>query len=177
MDKDSCDTGVSSSLSCVSSHGKGSGVDNTCNNTGNADARTAVRQRVLKSALIDIGESFAKIPCRVRNVSDTGALIDVEEHYVVPDKFILTIPMDGLVVKCEIVRRHGTRMGLQYVGEKTQTETKTKQFIRASTDPHVEQFIRKDNYWVSSDDECQNNTGQSNNSTEQLASNFHKRHE
>ncbi|MCF6321022.1 MAG: PilZ domain-containing protein [Rhizobiaceae bacterium] len=177
MDKDNNVTGVSSLPARVSSRDCGTDANNPNTNSQTTEARAAVRQRVLKSAMIDIGENFAKIPCRIRNVSETGALIDVEANYVVPDKFTLSIPMDGLVVECEVVRRHHTRIGLQYIGEKIHSATKATQCIRASSDPHVEKFIRKDNYWVSSKDETDSGNYQSDAYTGQFVSKFGKRQE
>ena len=98
-----------------------------------ADAR-AERQRVLKTAKIEIDLNFADIPCVVRNISETGAMLKITGDYLLPERFILHVPMDGFAVDCQIVRRNGGDYAVNFIGEKRELATKQVQHIRPSSD-------------------------------------------
>lgn len=152
MNKYDYDTGVSSSLTQQP-------TDNVVSITGQdtndppqsgeaTEARNSLRRRVLKTGQIQINQNYSEIPCRLRNTSETGALIEVAEKYIVPDSFTLCIPMDGFSVACQIARRNGTKIGIQFVGEKQPLSMEKTQSIRSSSDPYLENLIRKEKYVV-----------------------------
>ena len=58
----------------------------------NAQARTADRHKVLKTAKLEIDLNFADIPCVVRNISDTGAKLNITGDHLIPERFILHVP-------------------------------------------------------------------------------------
>jgi PilZ domain-containing protein len=72
----------------------------------------APRHRVYKAGTIEFGGSA--IPCLVRNVSDSGAAIEVSTPLWFPDQFILGIASDGTRQPCHIVWRVDKRIGLQF---------------------------------------------------------------
>lgn len=97
------------------------------------EERSSIRLRVLKSGVIDINQNFVEIPCVIRNLSETGALINITGEYVVPDNFNLRIAMDGFSVDCQVIRRDGHILGVKFVGEKQQMARKKVQHIAASS--------------------------------------------
>ena len=58
------------------------------------ETRTAPRYRVKKAAWIEHGGD--KIRCTVRDLSVTGASLEVFDPRNVPEKFTLVVPEDGL---------------------------------------------------------------------------------
>lgn len=148
MNKYDYDTGVSSSPVQETTNNvvplTAQGNENPPQDSQPAEARGALRRRVLKSGQIEINQNYAEIPCRIKNLSETGALIEVVEKYIVPDKFNLAIPMDGCSVQCQVVRRNGVQIGLQFFGEKQKLVMEKTQSIRSSSDPYLERLIRKD---------------------------------
>ena len=54
--------------------------------------RIAPRQRILKAGMISFGS--AAIDCTVRNISATGAAVDVVTPLFIPDRFTLFMPTD-----------------------------------------------------------------------------------
>ena len=74
--------------------------------------RVAARHRVLKAGTI----SFAGggIDCTVRNLSETGAALEVITPLFIPDRFTLVIPTDQLMRPCHIVWRKEKRMGVAF---------------------------------------------------------------
>jgi hypothetical protein len=74
--------------------------------------RIALRHRVLKAGTIEFGNSA--IYCTVRNLSTTGAALEVSNHVGIPSKFTLAVPEDGLYLPCNVVRRSGYRIGVVF---------------------------------------------------------------
>lgn len=152
MNKDDNDTGVSSSPDRIAhSTGVQSAGCDTENSLADdladdatAEARVALRRRVLKTGQISINQDYAEIPCRIRNISQNGALVEVAEKYIVPDIFTLSIPMDGFSVKCQVVRRQSPNIGLEFIGEKQKLELSKSQSIRSSSDPYLDRLIRQE---------------------------------
>lgn len=158
MIKHDYDSGVSSSDQATSDHVahlSEQGNEIPPQNNPQVEARGSLRRRVLKSAQIAINQIYAKIPCRVKNLSQTGALIEVAEKYIVPDKFDLAIPMDGFSVQAQVVHRHQTKIGLKFVGDKQTLALDKSQSIRSSSDPYLECLVRKDNYAVDTPSETE----------------------
>jgi hypothetical protein len=77
------------------------------------EVRRAFRRRVLKEGTIVINEGRSIIPCTVRNISGTGALIRVETVIGVPPVFSLVIGIWG-PWRCSVVRRQSNELGLKF---------------------------------------------------------------
>ena len=77
------------------------------------ETRIARRYRVSKAGIIEsIGGSA--INCMVRNLSVTGAAIEVSDQTGIPQGFTLVIPDDGLRLLCHVVWRSGYRIGVAF---------------------------------------------------------------
>ena len=77
--------------------------------------RTAPRRRLLKSGKISFGGGA--IDCTVRNVSDTGAALDVTSPVGIPDHFTLLIESDYIQAPCRVVWRKQSRIGVRFGGD------------------------------------------------------------
>jgi hypothetical protein len=78
------------------------------------ETRIATRHRVQKAAKIKFGG--VTIDCTIRNLSTTGALLEVSSPVPVriPAEFNLVIPGDGLRLPCAVVWRTEYRMGVHF---------------------------------------------------------------
>jgi hypothetical protein len=76
------------------------------------ETRAAPRYRMMKPALIEHGGD--KIKCALRDLSITGASIEIFDSAVVPARFTLIVPGDGLKLPCRIVRRTEFRIGVAF---------------------------------------------------------------
>jgi hypothetical protein len=88
---------------------------NTCNDARNdvvVETRAAPRFRVTKAARIEYGNN--KVACTVRDLSTTGAAIEVSDLAKLPTEFILVVPEDGLRLLCKIAWRGGFRIGVLF---------------------------------------------------------------
>lgn len=77
-----------------------------------SDHRISLRHRVLKAGTIEFGGGC--ISCTVRNVSDTGAALDVISQMGIPDSFDLVIAADRVRKRCRVVRRKEKRIGVAF---------------------------------------------------------------
>lgn len=77
------------------------------------ETRIATRYRVSKAANIEHGGH--KRPCRIRDLSTTGAALEMPDLSKIPDTFILSVPEDGLRLECRVVWRRDFRVGVTFV--------------------------------------------------------------
>ncbi|WP_334369133.1 MULTISPECIES: PilZ domain-containing protein [unclassified Bradyrhizobium] len=74
--------------------------------------RIAPRRRLLKAGKISFGG--AVIDCTVRNLSETGAALEVISPVGIPERFTLVIEADHIHVPCRVVWRKETRIGVHF---------------------------------------------------------------
>lgn len=74
--------------------------------------RIAPRHRVLKAGSIEFNGGV--IDCTIRNISDTGAAIEVATPLGVPDAFWLVIPGDQTRRHCRVAWRRDKRLGVAF---------------------------------------------------------------
>ena len=75
--------------------------------------RIAPRRRLLKSGKISFGGGAA-IDCTVRNLSETGAALEVISPVGIPERFTLVIEADRIHVPCRVMWRKETRIGVHF---------------------------------------------------------------
>ena len=76
--------------------------------------RAAPRRQMLKSATIAFNNG-GKIDGLVKNLSDTGALLQVESVIGIPDTFTLYIEADRFKRECQIIRRRQNKIGVRFL--------------------------------------------------------------
>jgi hypothetical protein len=74
--------------------------------------RAAPRHRVLKAGTISFGGSV--IDCTVRNLSETGAALEVVTPLFIPNRFTLIIPSEPLKRPCHMIWRKERRIGIAF---------------------------------------------------------------
>lgn len=75
------------------------------------ERRAAPRMRMLKSGRIFIG-SWG-VPCAVRNMSETGACLEVQTTYGIPTVFDLAMSNDWRRA-CKVIWVSDTKLGVQF---------------------------------------------------------------
>jgi hypothetical protein len=76
------------------------------------ETRAAARYRIMKPARIEHGGE--KVMCVLRDLSLTGASLEVTDPARIPTNFTLVVPEDGLKLSCRIVRRTVFRIGVAF---------------------------------------------------------------
>lgn len=75
--------------------------------------RVSPRHRVLKAGTIEFGGGG--IDCTVRNLSNSGAALDVVSPLGIPDHFELVIVAEHLRKPCRVIWRKEKRIGVAFV--------------------------------------------------------------
>jgi hypothetical protein len=75
--------------------------------------RVAARHRVLKAGTIAFADGGC-ISCVVRNLSATGAALDVTSPVGIPDTFKLLVEQDHASYDCRVVWRTERRIGVTF---------------------------------------------------------------
>jgi hypothetical protein len=78
------------------------------------ERRKETRRRILKAGKIMI-DSKSIFDCTVRNLTDTGASLELGSPVGIPDAFELYIPIDNLTHKCRVSWRQERKIGVQFV--------------------------------------------------------------
>ena len=76
------------------------------------DRRSTSRRRVLRVGLIRFGG--LTVDCSVRNLSNIGAVLDVDNSAFIPCSFTLKIPTENICQDCRVIWRTDKRIGLAF---------------------------------------------------------------
>ena len=74
--------------------------------------RAARRERVFKAGKLSFG--CERVNCTVRNLSVTGAMIEVQTSDVIPNEIILDILGSGARFPCHVVSRNFRLLGVAF---------------------------------------------------------------
>jgi len=78
-----------------------------------AERRATLRHRILKSGIIAFNRAGG-ISCLIRNVSPTGACLEVASQAGVPDRFTLVIESEHWQRPCRVAWRKNNRLGVAF---------------------------------------------------------------
>jgi|SRR5215217_334736 len=79
--------------------------------------RRAERKRSLLAGKLSNADSSLTVDCTIRDLSDTGALVELVSPELLPKALRLLVIKEGVVRDAEVVWRRGNRMGLS-LGER-----------------------------------------------------------
>jgi len=77
------------------------------------EKRKVQRRRTLKAGSITFNGG-AGFDCRVRNLSSSGACLDVASQVGILDDFVLVIESDHLTQPCHVIWRTAARLGVEF---------------------------------------------------------------
>lgn len=79
-----------------------------------SENRRSARLRTYKGGSIIFGVAAA-IDCIIRNMSETGAALEVESAVGIPDEFTLLIKPEFVKRNCRVAWRLAKRIGVQFI--------------------------------------------------------------
>lgn len=85
-------------------------------NDDQENKRRAVRMRTLKGAKLVLPNNVSTFDCTVRNISATGALVEMPSTLGVPQRVSLRLDDGSPERVCEVAWRTERRLGLHFVG-------------------------------------------------------------
>ena len=77
------------------------------------DKRRTIRHRVFKGGKITL--PTGTVDCTVRNISSSGALLELSAPALVPNDFNLIIKPERQFLSCHVVRRNTLHLGVRFV--------------------------------------------------------------
>ena len=88
------------------------------------------RQRTLLAGKLATADAAATVDCTIRNISDTGAMIETVAPQLLTGPLHLLQVKDGLAWDVEIVWRRGNRLGLR-LGDRHDLKAGTEAQLKA----------------------------------------------
>ena len=79
------------------------------------EKRHTARHRALKGGSITFSGG-AKIDCVIRNLSETGAALEVESPIGIPDDFTLCVNQEETKWNCHVAWRSAKKIGVRFLG-------------------------------------------------------------
>ena len=76
------------------------------------EKRAAPRKPVLMSGAIEFAGSTTN--CLIRNISISGAALDVTNALDIPERFNLVFKADGTHIPCHVIWRQGEQIGVAF---------------------------------------------------------------
>lgn len=77
------------------------------------EKRESSRHRTFKGGTISFDRGL--VDCTIRNLSDTGALLEIASPIGIPDQFILIIKPETIRRSCEVKWRSERTIGVKFV--------------------------------------------------------------
>jgi hypothetical protein len=87
-----------------------------------ADQRNAPRSRSLLRGRILFNNDRSALDCIVRNVSDTGARLEVENGHLAPNEFDVFVPQKNRTFHAQLAWRVDENMGVRFVDDSERSE-------------------------------------------------------
>jgi PilZ domain len=78
-----------------------------------SENRKITRRRVLKLGTIALNGDGG-ITCRIRDISEGGACLEVASQFGIPDEFKLVIGIDNWQRSCRVAWRKANRIGVAF---------------------------------------------------------------
>ena len=76
------------------------------------ERRVKPRHRILKAGTIEFTGQL--IPCTVKNLSTSGASVEVNSPLWFPDRFVLAVASEGWRKPCRVIWRAKRRIGVTF---------------------------------------------------------------
>lgn len=89
------------------------------NDSAPENRRGHVRRLVFMKGMILYNEGKITIPCRLRDISESGAKLELEHQQLLPHTFDLQI-RDMPALRCKLRWVHGNRVGVQFAEEEAE---------------------------------------------------------
>ena len=78
------------------------------------DRRQSPRDKVLFGGVAEINERGSTMDCVVRNISEGGACVEIDQARKLPEEINLTIPRKGRSFLARMIWRQANRVGLAF---------------------------------------------------------------
>jgi Tfp pilus assembly protein PilZ len=80
------------------------------------DKRSSQRRRTLKAARLVFGNLDRVFDCTIRNLSEGGVMVKVDNNHLIPDEILLYIDGDSIRRPARVAWRGDKEIGLEFTG-------------------------------------------------------------
>ena len=91
------------------------------------ERRRSQRQRALLTGKLATEGASITIDCVIRNLSDSGALVETSSPHLIPKELHLVHVREGVAWDAKVIWRRGNRLGLELQGRHDLRETTERQ--------------------------------------------------
>jgi hypothetical protein len=99
------------------------------------ERRSAARRRTFKAGKIEFGHAGG-VRCMIRNLSSSGAFLEIGAPTDLPDKFVLVVLSNLKQRNCQVVWRQRNRFGVAFTGPEffgsSTTDAARRALVRAA---------------------------------------------
>lgn len=95
----------------------------------------ALRKRTYKKAIVRRKQMGGDRACILRNISDTGALLEFDQANCLPMHFDVQVELDAMEVPAQWIRQDGARVGIKFTGPFKDINAARKQVFKSPDDP------------------------------------------
>ncbi|MFV0296863.1 MAG: response regulator [Hyphomicrobiaceae bacterium] len=99
------------------------------------ERRKNKRNRLLKGAIIVFNNRQSTLPCVLRDMTDSGARLQLSSSASVPDKFTLNVELDGIEVQCKVAWRKSGEIGITFLAPPVKKSPKRAQMLTETPGP------------------------------------------
>ena len=86
---------------------------------GEAERRSSPRQKSFMRGIIYYNNRSAAADCLIRDISETGARLELSESVIIPYEIDLHIPKKGETFRARVQWRHGDGVGIAFANRVT----------------------------------------------------------
>lgn len=85
------------------------------NGTDMSEARSMHRNRVIKGGNILFNKGYASFQCKIRNMNEKGALLELGETTGLPSKFDFRVSGEARIKPAELVWKTTKQIGIKFI--------------------------------------------------------------
>lgn len=105
-------------------------MNGSCDTKPPVELRKERRQRVLLSGLIFVPKTHTTFDCSIRDLSETGARIDVSGESLISTRFLMINIKSQVAYDVQCVRRKGREMALKILRPIPLTDTTSSEALQ-----------------------------------------------
>lgn len=105
--------------------------DHTIATAKTSETERARRSRALKGAHAAFNHEYSAVPCTLRDESETGAKLQFDDGWWVPDHFTLFVDIDGYKVDCKKIWHKGNTYGVHFTSPRIESGMARRQTVQA----------------------------------------------
>ena len=102
---------------------------NSDQNAEASEARVAPRERTFLKGKVSYSDGAMSTPCTVVQISATGARLNLDANFVLPETFDIEIPQRAIICRAKVVWRDKGQAGVEFLSGSAPTLGSTEDYL------------------------------------------------